>query len=914
MSQVVIPNRQEAPEQIVASTAVRSLVWKQLRDYRMLLAWVLGILISGPWLLFSLADTSAGFWDLMHPLVSALSCATAVAIAVLSFVDERESGTKELLGQFPVAGRQVAALKMGCSLVAVLLYLSVAMAVVICMALVMIRTSAAAGVQTVGYSLVEWLELSRHELVFTNAVTIFVFGIASLGSIRSNSSLVALMMIAFGGVVGFLLLSALANWVSLSHKTLLWLEPLDSLLLIHGVVLIGLAFLVAPSWLSRPVSRERRSKAGGWWGSLSGRLAPRESQRSGVVSALLWQSFRQQRMILLFLSATMLALFLFVFFNLEVYAGRYAKPSSDPAFLLLLTLGGFAFAGFAAAIGCIYHDKFRQRFHFFRQHREYGGWFWFSRVLFPLGFLLASSMLFAFVASVDNWAVVAGFVGLSAFALTLAINFLLSSLVYAGAVGMLGSAACFALGVGLSAMDIGAVDLAMLIPVGWLGLSFVYSTYWISGIRSVGEKFALVVLIGIVFLVAVLGVRQYRLASANNLIANWNRLFDGIALQFEPVRPNLVGREVGRDVQSLFGELCDFQSGRGSLEECDFSQFQSADELVSAMVQDPVTLGFYSSQLDSEWGHWKSRRLLELAAAKGLKVDPWEQFLVLRAIAWQDQFVNQGRRDLKSREVLAWITDAARTESELARAIVELQNYSVGRVLNLVEAKKKSWKDLSDYEQKSLVSPPLQWVPWERERAIQLADHFRIPPSYLIWFDAASKPDAELSVLFGGRQFEFMTDYFAATRPAVAIKSRVFEWLASGLNADVNATVQLIQNDRYLMLRAALEIFRLKHGRYPDDLERLCPEILEVLPVSVTGDRFYYGRPERESWILVGPTKDEHGYFEWVLTEQPLLVPYLRTKSELFVGLDELEAELDKRFGDRDARNSGANCSKGCRK
>jgi len=64
----------------------------------------------------------------------------------------------------------------------------------------------------------------------------------------------------------------------------------------------------------------------------------------------------------------------------------------------------------------------------------------------------------------------------------------------------------------------------------------------------------------------------------------------------------------------------------------------------------------------------------------------------------------------------------------------------------------------------------------------------------------------------------------------------------------------------------ALKIFRCRHGKYPEKLQELCPEILKKMPVDPINGNAYTYKKQKDGFILFGGFLTMHGHSKTIAT------------------------------------------------
>lgn len=854
------------PRPLVAPSRLTALLWKQLREFSVLMVILSCLLLA--WTVFvpAIAMNKQTFLVLVFALPITLSAGLAIALPIMAFINERESGTDKLLAQFPISGFEVGFSK----------YVACVVALVAFLALETVCVYLSFAAYQSSFILTDHLYLIVMPLA-TLAVGVLasILCSTSIGALTVTTSLAfGLNLIALPVSRGFRF--RIQNWS--------FLEPFDLVVVLFTVIANFLVLALIGNWLRpRRAARKIGSSAisvfgkSAWTTDLEAvkgdyrndflinaevadanvLSAMKHSNRGRLLSVLLWQAFIQQRK---YLAIAFVAIFAF------------AILGAISTWTDWITAYGFwiSLVGMLLGLGSIEADRRRSRFRFFQQHGERSFWFWVSRVTFPLLLLLISSLIVgAFMSSLGEASVIRvisyWLIGTSAFAVTLLLCLMIRSYIFNMTISMTMCVLMCLIGETVMQMDMQSLAIAMLIPFAMLLFSLWQTKFWLSSSTSLW-RYALVGMLSTLVLTGIiLLVRQHRLNQADQIVSIWKSgqaserqqwgsppPVDYLHLESEPIKLN-----------RLLNEFAAFEKTTKPI-----SEFSAQNELVDRLIEnrDPISVKFGAAMSFSHTK--KGTYVFELRAmlrrmAEEKECIGFRKFELLRLVQAIDR---QQTIEPINGELLDWIGDPKRTREELEKAVVDLLNQSPGRLMRTIEKETVGSVREGELEALGLMmglkSPLLYSIPWERKRFAKILRHEALQTDTSIReLEALSDPTSTFDrhrVL--DAQLEKTQRYFP-------------DLIGSPGSFWPYRIPNYVNQDRYAAIRAALELHRMKTGAYPDHLEQLVPGELEVLPCCVTGGVFAYMNPnsgDNESTDVIAVHQEVQKLFGTILFPGPL--------------------------------------------
>ncbi len=491
-----------------------------------------------------------------------------------------------------------------------------------------------------------------------------------------------------------------------------------------------------------------------------------------------------------------------------------------------------------------------------------------------------------------HFATAAAFVGLATFATTILISQLIRSSILAIFLSVTISSCFVYVGIALSLMDNWSCVLACVLPsilmIGSFGLTPAWLTGRINGWRVGGliatACLAVVVTVGSIathrvndakFIARMFQGANHRSSryfgdnnsafpvgrpamsptvaavfkQAGNQVSINARREEAIVAQKNVDRLRVLRQELEHDMESSTDVVTKWAYLNHTNET---SEIKKADELSGLLSQHTSEI---VGQLGIEPLYSTTYQIIVGSSAERIKhSDPVNQFRMLNLVS-----LIQWTQDSYSHQIpiqLEWISNPDRTELELCQAIIELEQISPEVIINALEAAAMSAADdPTDPFYFESIESKLEFLPWEKERARVLLKEMRLSNASLVILNQIQTANVPLN-------WTAINYYENSTREPFKEEPMFF----GGTTRPAVVTASVYQVNRYLILRAALEIYRLRHGQYPQQLGDLRPNILSIVPTKMEGQDFYYAPPKRDHQVLIAEPEFT------LLTNQPILL------------------------------------------
>jgi hypothetical protein len=803
-----------------------ALAWKQFREFALLFA-ILAIFLVGWCLFISIIATNKNFFTaLIFAVPFTTVCGLALALPLIAFTSEKESGTINMLAQLPVSPYTVGLSKFFACVVTLAAFLVIEVAALF-----------------IAHKIFGEPFVLMGTTFFSISLSFLTLAAALTCTLRCKNSMTAVAATTGLIVVTYAMATGLtAYWSELQAN--ITIEVLDVSIVGFGLAMFVFALASVGNWL-RPRSRSqtleratantassRHSMTRPLGSSHSLTASKNGSAKPGVIlQMLLWQSVRQQRTSLLLgaLIAMVITIASFFIFHIASLRGIQLAHSG----VLAAPIGlGFSIVGFSLGMGAIFHDKTNSRFKFFQQHREHGRLFWLSRILPPASLLGLISLTFGLFVSGLGYSATALvlFVGLGAFGSTLLWGLICKSNVFVSILGLGTSLAMGVIGTLLAQMDPGAMLIGFLLPVVIMGITWLYAPTWMAGTKNYAWHFLIGLTLAATFICATTMVMNHRLNGARESVANWaNYESTKRAQQKSPELDRIVAPTIDAKQQTRLTHLLNANPTDGE------ALAEMLIENREAIAIQHSSVYFADTSSPSDEALWQNKIKIQnvLRRQREETSDSIREFHLTLAL----QLISRANgHDTEFSNLLAWITSDDRTVDDLQTAIEELQRFRPGSFLKGFEEQYLQAVTPDDVAYDlgfSTVGSSLMQIRWERQRLT-------------ILFQSESRTmDENLLVLEQLQQVTSTFDHDVARRYQ-EWKTETFFPELRGSNGFyyLYTWPSFVNQDRYLMVRAALEIYRKREGVYPKTLQQLAPDTIPKLPVYVSGGDFGYVVPK----------------------------------------------------------------------
>ncbi len=861
----------------------RRLIWKECRELTPLMlgccaAFVLTLAgwifsWSGEWGDFSIFGPT----NQLIPMLNMFVNTCGILIAVSLFVPERENKTAELLSHLPVTGWGIARTKL---IFGFLLFLGFG---VFCYCLVGIAGFFA------GVHSDFWPFLSELFDDLLLSLECFFWGV--FWSLSLKRTIYALLLAA---------------------STVIVIAGIASLLVPYGVPVNGTAnmgwvfripvfFVVvfavltmAKGWLKDETKlKVRGSIKSSTPVELSVDISPRPR---GILTSLLWQSFRQFRMPLIFAIGILTILVCtWIFWQSEPFPGL-AVVTAVILFSVPVVFSGFTFT----------FDQHDKNYRFFQQQSEFARWLWFARLIPPTLLGIACLLFAAFLISPelvnDNWdadlgmfaeyylqpteyvimnltVVKFGIVVFCALALGQFFSMFVES-------SLLSVVNCLAFGATLGGWSLlliycDASFWIFLFPIGviLLGATWWAAPRWLAEKSSAWDRMFPWIALATAGVGVMAGFMYHRATDVPPIAANamvqpitYEKIVsdakvDAPGLPSEMIEP---ARLLNQAIKGLYTpKLLATAHGRGNeyeLSDWSWSYVdlldRSDDEVLDQFVEKnrEALSCIYEA---AKYENWHSFYEPDSLHNRG------RQNLMLRSLVKADFGYRMRRDDLDA--AMKSVLTLYRIDQSIGRmnfGVISLmmewsghpnQNSElIKEMLEELSTLSATWSCLDFNDNKKLnvqnecqaaaegdylsslpqiVKRMFWFMPWELERAKRVS--FHLIDHTAVWAEDISMLYQDPRASIGAVGWNAV--YSSLSIPPVLRQARTSPLISKYvLNAPI-WWLQDLQLIRYAQIRLALDAYRLDNGHYPETLNQLTPDYLETLPCDVySGGDFAY--------------------------------------------------------------------------
>lgn len=900
MSNVSIGLRQENNSR--TSNHFCYLAWKEWRqNLPILMVFTLTYLLTVSITLW-LWDSKILYDDRFPQIAILLGSVLSLAIGISLFAPEKEHRTVEWLGGLPVSqwGLVKTKLIMGLVTVGIFFLIGALVSFVIWMMGGSVHYWAGS-IERVETSLLGYLWYASPQIASSLMLPLECFVWAAVCSLMIPRTIFAVFLAAAGVllVAGasqiivpevFFFATGVNSTGIVSDATALGLTlSFRIIALVSVVVAIGMRGRVWLRSISSSVgTRGSKNKAArdyvpGWvLGYVTARSSARRSPGGAFIS-LVWQSFRQSYLVFL-LAIPVYVVLAFSFLGGPAYL--------DKVWVVYLVSVGFALFTFAS-------DQYRNRFLFFQQQGEHPRKLWLARLL-PIGLVLLPAvgiLLYVFThASIvqvirqpsvvarlsgEQWLVsqmspMAVFViVVTAFSVGQFCSMLVRSTILSIGFAAFVAPAAFGWLALVIWLDVGLI-FAWVLPIALFSATFLTSSHWLAS-RSFGQRVLVpICAIGFLLMITCCGVAAVRWTQIppTNVIAFEDRIeiYDALktgdlelaakqleySVKSEGLEPSRLYIKAMSEYEKVF-KIARLPNGKYDnrlLTEANENAFPLL-RIARLYCQDnPFIISPYPI-FDPETGIHNSR-FRNLRNALGVVTEdqlragnnPDVTLEYLFDTLALDDFaaVNSNRFQL-----IDWSRMENQTPGLLESASRQLASWNLVRHEILMQSsiisvqQKHAWLANHNFDSVGQTGFKLHWLsyfPWEIERSERVALHLAKHDNYLIsqLKEISDIPKISSRAWTERHHVRTFTDieiqlrnahpYLAKARTNILPPSSAFS---------SNGELYKTQEWRYLIVRLALEAFRLKQGAYPETLSELVPDYVAEIPVDVReGGEFFY--------------------------------------------------------------------------
>ena len=482
------------------SSPTWALCWKQWHELLSAMAMItlgsLVLLIVFGFITFKDPD----YYSLMVWIPIAASVFFTFAACFIAFVSENENRTRSFLVNLPLSSFHVGVAKILMILVAIVAF---------CAGQALIASAGALiKMQAHGFPDFNWGMNSEHLASDVSIILMIVAAVISISLLACSfcSNPWAAVFLAFVSIIYFTVafVHVTNHFLSLEAR---YLSFPEAIVLTATLVLILLGGIWFPlRWLRRQPWRLSRHFPtlieDGQSKSTGPNSQPLQSSwqtrrfmhltRGGKFRALVWQSFRQQHLVVVLVSFVLGVLFFYILMQ------TWGMTSVNKTrYILTATIPVMAFTGFVAGWLTLYQDKKDNNFEFFQQHHESGIKLLIARVLSSfsvLGMVIGGTILAGICliredflnqpnpALWQTWVKCSLMAGPTFYSAVLFCSMMFRSHVYAlGVALVVGLVATPSIG---APIENTGFAWMFALPLIWLLSSIFYGPAWLSGKRS----------------------------------------------------------------------------------------------------------------------------------------------------------------------------------------------------------------------------------------------------------------------------------------------------------------------------------------------------------------------------------------------------------------------------------------------